>query len=287
MTTKYSNNTANASQICLTFIHTHCQQYLQIPNSLEHLFLVIWLIHLPCIYSFTQQWIKCRLWSSTVRALMGSMHAEGRTGRQAASVTLGRVSASRQSLTDQQALGMLLSLPHNGRVTVTHNDGQLFKWMLGIWTQVSMLEKQVLLSTELSSQPWCLISWPIGYGARMELCTWIQGSQKTVNSKDRLLCVLWPEVKSNSNANEYRSLAALTVEHAATAALVLNTEHVHFALCTLLYCADWWTLPERPRLRLNWCITNCSGHMKFSILIEALLLKYTKRRLLIFSYHHS
>lgn len=174
MMTKYNNNTANTSQICLRFIHTHCQQYLQIPNSLEHLFLVIWLIHLPCIYSFTQQWIKCRLWSSTVRVLKGSMHAEGRT--ESDCLCLPRQSALRQSLTDQQALGMLLCLPYNGGVTVTHNHGQLFKWMLGIWTQVSMLEKQVLLSTELSSQLWCLISWPMGYGARMELCTWIQGS---------------------------------------------------------------------------------------------------------------
>lgn len=134
------------------------------------------------------------------------------------------------------------------------------------------LRSKCFLSTELSSQPWCLSSWPMGYGARMELCNWMQGSQKTINSKDRLLCVLWPEVKSNSNANEYRCLAALTVEHAATAATVLNTEQVHFALCMLLYCADWWTLLEIPRLGLNWCITNCSGHMKFCILIEALLL---------------
>lgn len=101
MMTKYNNNTANTSQICLTFIHTYCQQYLQIPNSLEHLFLVIWLIHLPCIYSFTQQWIKCQLWSSTVRVLKGSMHAEGRTGRQAVSVSLGRVPRDSLSLTSK------------------------------------------------------------------------------------------------------------------------------------------------------------------------------------------
>lgn len=136
-----------------------------------------------------------------------------------------------QSLTDQQALVMLLSLPHNGGVTATHNYGQYFKWLLGIWTQVSMLEEQVLLPTELSSQPWCLSSWPISYGAGMELCNWMQGSQKTVNSKDRLLCVLWPEVKSNSNANEYRCLAALTVEHAATAAMVLNICTLHCVYC--------------------------------------------------------
>lgn len=198
--------------------------------------------------------------------LAGSMHAGGRTGCQAASVTLGRVLQT-QSLTDQQALGMLLSLPHNGGVTANILSGC---W--GFEFRSPCLRSKCFLSTELSSRPWCLSSWPMGYGARMELCNWMQGSQKTVNSKDRFLCVLWPEVKSNSNANEYKCLAALTVEHAATAAMVLNTEQVHFALCMLLYCADWRTLPEIPRLGLNWCITNCSGHMKFCILIEALLL---------------
>lgn len=42
----------------------------------------------------------------------------------------------------------------------------------------------------------------------------------------------------DTNANEYQVfLAVLTVEHDVIAAMLLNTEHVDFALCILLYYA--------------------------------------------------